>query len=135
MTVKNIVEEKSKEWQSRQSLSIYITRPLQSSSPISEKKIDKEPLDKIATLHRVERSSHSDSTSINDLLEAVETIHPLLDVHVYPLEHRPDLAKVLEHLIDKRTSLYCCGPAGLLDTARNVSRRHNLDYHEEAFAW
>lgn len=128
------MEQESKESPCRQSLSIYITRS-------AEKAVSLEKSESIETLAaddepEVDEKAFGKQESTDHFLHQLQNLHPLLEVSFNSLGCRPDLNKlVLPFIRPKQTTLFCCGPAGLLDSARDISRQHNIDYHEEAFAW
>jgi ferredoxin-NADP reductase len=130
----NKLEQEGKESPCRQSLSIYITRP-------AEKAVSLEKRESTETLAAVDEPEVDEKTfgkqeSTDHFLHQLQKLHPLLEVSINSLGCRPDLNKVvLPFIRPKQTTLFCCGPAALLDSARDISRQHDIDYGEEAFAW
>lgn len=122
--------EESKESPCRQSLSIYVTRPVQ-RTPYLKKNISTEML---ATAN--EEEAQNEKGSHDQFQDQLHNLHLPLNVKIHCLGSRPDLIEVvLPFITPKKTVLFCCGPAELLDSARSISRQHDIDYHEEAFAW
>jgi ferredoxin-NADP reductase len=123
------LEHDSRESPGRQAMSIYITRPSKTIVPISDMSEKQSTQDSKETLpFDVGSSSHH--------LNQLNHLHPLLDVRVTLLHSRPVLSELVMPLVrPMQTTLFCCGPAQLLDAARYISRHNDVDYHEEAFAW
>jgi hypothetical protein len=133
--------------QSKQVLSIYITKP--TANPMLNEKGAKDidnPGVVVATLARNNLDNQSEEVQDSDhLLKAVHSLHPQLSVNVYAPHHRPDMAQVIQQAVasfdsdmnrvKNKTVVVCCGPAELLDSVRSISRDLDCVYQGEAFNW